>query len=97
MEKRRIVCAAVSYPKRPDVLPVGPRHFDKVMHDQYMRFFSRGTALGEEESVQGFIDQHGKFLTREEAWVVAEAAGQILRRYDGDTTNGGRLFSDNLY
>lgn len=73
---------------------VGPRHFDKVMHDQYSRFFTRGTALGEEESVQGFLDQHGKFLTREEAYEVAKAAGQIIRRCGGDD---GKLFSENLY
>ena len=92
--ERRIVCAAVAYPKRPDIMLVGPRHFDKVMHDQYSRFFTRGTAIGEEESVQGFLDQHGKFLTREEAYEVAKTAGQIIRRCGGDD---GKLFSENLY
>ena len=92
--ERRIVCAAVAYPKRPDIMLVGPRHFDKVMHDQYSRFFTRGTALGEEESVQGFLDQYGEFLTREEAYEVAKGAGQIIRRCGGDD---GRLFSENLY
>ena len=92
--ERRIVCAAVAYPKRPDIMLVGPRHFDNVMNDQYCRFFTRGTALGEEESVQGFLDQHGKFLTREDAYEVAKNAGQIIRRCGGDD---GKLFSENLY
>lgn len=92
--ERRIVCAAVMYPKRPDIILVGPRHFDTVMRDQYSRFFTRGTALGEDESVQGFLDQRGEFLTREEAHKVATEAGQIIRRVGGDD---GILFSENLY
>ena len=46
------------------------------------------------EHVQGFIDQRGNFLTREEAWIVAEASGQIIRRVGGD---GKKLYSENLY
>jgi hypothetical protein len=43
---------------------------------------------------QGFIDQFGVFMTREEAYVVAKAAGQIKYRCGGDD---GVLFSENLY
>jgi hypothetical protein len=43
---------------------------------------------------QGFVDQIGTFMTREEAWIVAENAGQILYRVGGD---GTKLFSENLY
>lgn len=95
MERKRIVCAAVIYPNHPGVMLVGPRHFDRVMCDQYLRFFTAGSAPGEEKSVQGFLDQNGKFLTREEAYPVAEAAGQIIRRCGGDAN--GKLFSENLY
>lgn len=55
----------------------------------------------------GFIDQDQKFLTREEAWKVADAAGQIRRptgyeqNYDNQRKPGigdeGLLFSENLY
>jgi hypothetical protein len=55
----------------------------------------------------GFIDQHQVFLTRAEAWKVADAAGQI-RRPSGFERNynnqrrpnvgdEGLLFSENLY
>ena len=84
---RRVVCAANRY---PDGLVVcGPRHFDSVMHAQLR-------AAGGERSVaeQGFVDQHGVFLTREEAMEIARAAGQIVRRCGGDSI---RLFSENLY
>ena len=49
------------------------------------------------KSEQGFIDRFGKFHNREEAWKIAEPAGQIRRRVNGDTINGGTLFSENLY
>jgi hypothetical protein len=44
--------------------------------------------------VQGFIDQFGDFMTREEARKVALDAGQVRRRVGGDSE---RLFSENLY
>ena len=49
------------------------------------------------KSESGFVDNRGNFLTRTEAWKVAEAAGQILYRVGGDETNGGTLYSENLY
>lgn len=90
--RRRVVCSAVQYPY--GIMLVGPRHFDAVMRDQYYRFFTLGTAPGAEAGVQGFLDQHGEFMTREEAHKVATEAGQIIRRCGGDD---GRLFSENLY
>jgi hypothetical protein len=43
---------------------------------------------------QGFIDQFGDWMTREEAWIVAVDQNQVRRRCGGD---GDRLFSENLY
>lgn len=84
---RRIVCAAIR--NRAGVVICGPRHFDSQMA-QWVEF-SR-SEWGDAE--QGFIDQRGEFLTREQAWKVASDAGQIIRRCGGD---GSRLFSENLY
>jgi hypothetical protein len=50
--------------------------------------------IGTYEKEQGFIDQFGKFLTREEAWVIASENGQIRRQVGGDQS---RLYSENLY
>ena len=44
---------------------------------------------------QGFIDNFGNFLTREEAWLVAKAAGQVIKVCGGN--GSGKLFSENLY
>lgn len=78
---RRVVCAALK--DSNGTVICGPRHWDKLC---------RGTGHAGWE--QGFVDQQGEFLTREEAWVIATAAGQIIRRVGNDN---GRLFSENLY
>ena len=86
---RRVVCAANRY---GDTLLLGARHWDKQMHAQADAIgFVRANYEREE---QGFIDQYGVFMTRQEAWDVAKAAGQIIRRVGGDE---GCLYSENLY
>ncbi len=46
-------------------------------------------------SEQGFIDQFGKFYTRDQAWFIADANGQILpSERDWQT---GSLHSEHLY
>lgn len=87
---RRVVCAANRYGE--GLLLLGARHWDKQMHAMADKIgFNRADYEREE---QGFIDQYGVFLTRAEAWVVAKAAGQIIRRCGGDE---GCLYSENLY
>lgn len=86
---RRVVCAAVLY--EDGTMLVGPRHYDSTMLDQYKR---HGIGMTEDQAVQGFIDQWGKFMTREEAHKVASEQGQIRHRCGGDAR---RLFSENLY
>jgi hypothetical protein len=83
-----IVCAAVLYPH--GLLIAGPRHFDPVM-------YALIPDSERERPQQGFIDQRGNFYNRHDAWVIAEKNGQIRYRCGGDETNGGTLFSENLY
>lgn len=83
----------------------GVRHFSPDMRAVLERIY------GEEYHVrvdkQGFIDTHGNFLTREEAWVRADQNGQI-HVYDpggkrdpvpqpANTRKSGTLFSEHLY
>lgn len=95
----RIVCAAMRFPD--GTIVVGPRHWDQTMRataDRLGLIEKRRSGLevvGSEE--QGFIDQHGKFFTRQEAWKIAEANRQIYRRCGGDDAHGGTLYSENLY
>lgn len=84
---RFVVCAACRVKFTGEIV-IGPRHYDATMHKQ-MTSPDWGDPVE-----QGFIDQHGVFMTREEAWKVAEAVGQIRYRVGGD---GEKLFSENLY
>jgi hypothetical protein len=83
----RIVCAANKFENGP--LLIGARHFDQHMHVQ----MSYMGVKGSDPHIQGFIDQYGRFYNREEAWVIAEKNGQIIR----DVSAAGMLFSENLY
>lgn len=91
--QRRVVCAAL-YDSELDMSICGPRHCDMTMHyiicampndirDQLRR------------GKQGFVDQWGKFMTREEAFEVATAAGQIIEKTGNPDSK--ELFSEDLY
>lgn len=84
----RIVCAAIR--QAGDVI-IGARHFDRWMIGDIQRRGEYGVWRGAE---QGFIDQHGRFYTREEAWKIADANGQIFRDREWFT---GMLHSEHLY
>lgn len=91
--KRRVVCAANRY---GDFVVTGIRHHCPVMRQQIdliglnnLRHYAGDT--GEE---QGFVDQYGNYLTREEAMVIAQKRGQVTI---GGTHDPKTLFSEDLY
>ena len=84
---RRVVCSALR--AKDGAVICGARHFDAVM----VATIAASDPLDARKwkmAEQGFIDQRGEFLTREEAHKVATEAGQIIRRCGGDD---GRLFA----
>ncbi len=85
---RRVVCAAIR--DESGNIVCGPRHFDHIMQGQLAAFPKGSWNLAE----QGFVDQRGEWLTREEALHIALANGQVIRRCGGDDHE---LFSENLY
>lgn len=87
-----IVCAAMRDRKTGNII-CSVRHWDKTTH----WLFDSPEEARTFDDEQGFVDNKYQFLTRTEAWKVAEAAGQIKRRCGGDTTDGGTLYSENLY
>lgn len=87
----RIVCAA-NRTNFTGEIALGVRHYDGFMHHFYDDHPTHGDPV-----TQGFIDQFGKFYTRQEAWCVAYKNSQIVRRVGGDDSNGGTLYSENLY
>ena len=46
---------------------------------------------------QGFITNKRRYVNRQEAWQIAEREQQIVRHVGGDSSNGGTLYSENLY
>lgn len=87
---RRVVCAACM--DLHGLIVCSARHYDPLMHEQIEQIQKWAVSHG--DHAQGFIDQFGVFMSRTEAWKVAEAAGQIIRRVGGD---GVKLYSENLY
>lgn len=85
----RIVCAANRY---KGTIVLGARHHDRLMNAAIER-----AGLSGLKWEKGFIDQHGKFYNRQDAWKIAEVAGQIRKRVGGDYKDGGTLYSENLY
>lgn len=91
--ERKIVCAANKHTSKftgCDVLLLGVRHWD-----DYMRAQCEIYSIKNQDYIQGFIDNKGDFHTRKKAYLIAKAAGQIVRKegeYDGD-----ELFSEDLY
>jgi hypothetical protein len=89
-KERVVVCAAIRNGGYEVIC--GPRHWDSTMR------VAVALSGGQWKSAeQGFVDQFGQFMTRQEAWKVAEAAGQICYRVGGDERDGGTLYSENLY
>jgi hypothetical protein len=86
---RVVVCAALK--NKEGLIVCGARHYDAVMHAQIINSYY---VWDKDAAEQGFIDQYGVFMSREEACKVAWYEGQIVRRCDGDE---GKLFSENLY
>jgi len=89
MIANRVVCSAIKSDK--GTLILGLRHFDPFMRQQIKLSPEQNWKTAE----QGFVDNKGQFLTREQAFVLAEQNGQIVR--DCGTFHLKQLFSENLY
>lgn len=91
---QRVVCAAVRN-RESGVVICGARHYDQVMRLAINSLVTDEDARKKwYHSEQGFIDQFGAFLTRQEAWMIAFGEDQIRRRVGSDD---GHLYSENLY
>jgi len=95
-DMRRVVCAALQ--ADDGTILVGVRHYSRDMYQQIearldgRKFHHRG------DDDQGFVDQHGVYMTREEAYQVAKKAGQIIHPDRcGMGLEGPKLYSEGLY
>ncbi len=85
----RIVCAAMLM--KDGSVVTGVRHFSPDMRHILQKAYGNQYHLEVQE--QGFINNKGQFVSREDAWAIAEANGQIFR----EVSTPGTLFSENLY
>lgn len=88
-DRRLVVCAAC---KVGDLVVMSPRHWDIPMH--YTVAHLKGDPIAP-TGEQGFVDQWGVFMSREEAYQVALRQGQI--RYPEEGRGSEKLFSEMLY
>lgn len=98
---RRVVCAAIRAADG-EVL-MGLRHYDWLMHRQIEQRGDGSKFMHRLDEDQGFVDQHGVFMDRFEAFRVARAAKQPI---DLDQCGTGllpdgaahhKLYSEALY
>lgn len=107
--REKILCAAVWYKDIENKLPfMGkesylPKNLDIGVvfsghrHGQCIYTKCAVTGLSDSESgdhVQGFLTSKNRFVTREEAFIIAKREGQII---DLSDTRGNKLYSEDLY
>lgn len=84
-----VVCAAMIM--KDGLVVTGVRHFSPDMRLILHRVYGDKYHLQVKE--QGFVDNKGEFLSREDAWKAADLAGQIRK----EVSSPGTLYSENLY
>lgn len=86
-----IVCAAMRHRKYQEKIVCSARHWDKIVRN----YFDAGEKVRPLEWEQGFIDQWGRFHSREEAYKIVQDNGQP---FNADR-NGSDiiLYSEGLY
>lgn len=95
-KQRRIVCAAIR--AVDGELLLGVRHYDNFMHRQIEQRTDGHKFKHRLDEDQGFVDQHGLFLTRLEAYELANTNNQIMYQDACPPSLGGRkLYSEGLY
>lgn len=93
---RRVVCAAIR--AADGELLLGIRHYSADMHRQIQQRRDGAKFVHRIDKDQGFVDQHGVWLNRHEAYEVAKAADQIVWfEANGVDLDGPKLYSEGLY
>lgn len=104
----KIICAAVWYKEIELKEEVPPEHYLPInvttgavfcgfRHAQCIYTKCAITGLrncDSGEHIQGFLTNKNRFVSREEALIIAEREGQLRKDVE---TFGNRLFSENLY
>jgi hypothetical protein len=84
---RIVVCAANRF---GDIILCGARHWDSIMRGQ-----AKAMGIKAYDAEQGFIDQFGIFLTREEAYITVQESGQPFNAERNGCDH--ELYSEGIY
>ena len=96
MNQRRVVCAAIRNDAGDVIL--GIRHYSHDMLVQIANRVDGESFKHRHDADQGFVDQYGVYMTREEAFDVAAAANQIINIAACITAElYNKLYSEALY
>jgi len=94
MSERVIVAAAC---KTGALIFVGVRHWDMLMHYQADAIWGSSRPDAVKQAEQGFVDNMGKFINREGAYIVAKEAEQLEGRKKTGNQKDGVLYSEDLW
>jgi hypothetical protein len=93
---QRIVCAAIR--AADGGLLLGIRHYSKDMQVQVASRVDGDKYKNRLDEDQGFVDQHGIFISRLDAYKIAKENGQLLHpERCGMGIDGPKLYSEGLY
>jgi hypothetical protein len=89
-----IICSAI---KIDDLVIGGRRHHNAFEVLEKLRPDMYKDPKVAEKIICGFIDNYGKFHTRDEAWVIADKADQIRFGKTATDPNNPILISEHLF
>ena len=94
-----VVCAAIKYyieATHDSVVLCGGRHHNII---NQLKFLGFEPHQGYKEMLQGFVNEAGRFMTREEALREATRCGQLSATtlHAKEERNEQKLFSEDLY
>lgn len=93
-----IVCAAVKWtnPYTDLEMTIGCiRHSDGLAQLNILR--DLGQVIDKNDVEQGFLDEDGKFYSREAAYIIAKYCGQLSATTLANKHGSQELFSEDLY
>lgn len=94
--RRRVVCAAIR--AADGELLLGIRHYSRDMHRQIEQRTDGAKFEHRLDEDQGFVDQHGRWMSRHEAYDIAKEARQLAYPQKcGHDLDGRKLYSEGLY
>ena len=88
---QEIVISASALNPEDNMMIMSKRHGDEIFFNVADKIYGEDADYNHWH--QGFTTSEGRFVDREEAWLIAKAANQIRRV----TGSPGTLFSEDLY